>query len=115
MCKRIVRARTLPCSIGRRWVIEDLRSLLGGERVLTEPAVLAAHSRESWPLRLVQAARGWARGINCRLDPRPYWVAGSGHHGPGGLGLRANQSQERPLLWSKMWEAGGRRTEGSKP
>ena len=51
-------ARTLPCSIGRGRVIEELRSLLGGERVLTEPAVLAAHSRESWPLRLVQAARG---------------------------------------------------------
>jgi alkyldihydroxyacetonephosphate synthase len=39
-------------------VIEDLRSLLGGERVLTEPAVLAARSRDSWPLRLVQAAIG---------------------------------------------------------
>ena len=39
-------------------MIEDLRSLLGEERVLTELDVLAARSRDAWPLRLVQAAIG---------------------------------------------------------
>jgi alkyldihydroxyacetonephosphate synthase len=39
-------------------VIEDLRSLLGGERVVTAPDVLAARSHDTWPLRLVQAAIG---------------------------------------------------------
>jgi hypothetical protein len=40
-------------------VIEDLRSLLGAERVLTEPDVLVSRARDSWPLQLVRAA--WTR------------------------------------------------------
>jgi alkyldihydroxyacetonephosphate synthase len=39
-------------------VIEDLRSLLGAERVLTEPDVLVSRARDSWPLQLVRAAIG---------------------------------------------------------
>jgi len=48
----------LPCPIRLGRVIEDLRSLLGAERVLADPDVLAARSHDTWPLRLLQAAIG---------------------------------------------------------
>jgi hypothetical protein len=50
-----------PRCIASMNVVADLRSLLGAECVMDEPAVLAAYATDTWPLRLTQAAVGGAR------------------------------------------------------